>query len=41
MVIDEYEDSVNEKTEEKTEDVPKPLVSYEISADEEMETIIV
>ena len=41
MVIDEDQDSVYEKTEEKMEDVSKPLVSYEISGEEEIETIVV
>ena len=31
MVIDEDQDSIEEKTKEKMKDVSKPLVSYEIS----------
>ena len=41
IVIDEDQVSVDEKTEEKMEDVYKPLVSYEISDNEEIETIVV
>ena len=41
MVIDEDQDSVDEKAEEKLKDVFKPLVSYEISEVEEIETIVV
>ena len=41
MVIDEDQNSVDEKTEEKMEDVSKPLVSYEISDEKEIETIVV
>ena len=40
MVIDEDQDSVAEKTEEKKDD-SKPLVSVEISDEEEIETIAV
>ena len=31
MVIDEDQDSIEEKTKEKMKDISKPLVSYEIS----------
>ena len=31
VVIDEYQNSVNESIEEKMEYVSKPLISYEIS----------
>ena len=41
MVIDEDRDNVDEKPEEKMEDVYKPLVSYEISNEEEIETIVI
>ena len=41
MVIDEDLDSVDEKTEEKIEDVSKPLISYEINDKKEIETIVV
>ena len=41
MVIDEDQGNVDEKTNEKMEDVSKPLVSYEISDEEEIETIVV
>ena len=41
MVIDEDQDSVDEKTEQKMEDVSKPLVSFEISDEEEIEMIVV
>ena len=35
MVIDEDQDSIEEKTKEKMKDVSKPLVSYEISDEKE------
>ena len=41
MVIDEDQDSVDEKTEEKMEDVSKPLLSNEINDKKEIETIVV
>ena len=41
MVIDEDQDSVDEKTEEKIEDVSKPLILYEINDKKEIETIVV
>ena len=34
-VIDEDQDSIEEKTKEKMKDVSKPLVSYEISDEKE------
>ena len=40
MVIDEDQDSVEEKTEEKLEAVSKSLISYEISDEEEIGTIV-
>ena len=41
MAMDKDQDSVDEKTEEKKEDVSKLLVSYKISDEEEIETIVV
>ena len=41
MVIDEDQDRIDEKTEEKIEDVSKPLISYEINDEKEIETIVV
>ena len=41
MVIDEDQYSSDEKTEEEMEDFSKPLVSFVISNDEEIETIVV
>ena len=35
MVIDEDQDSIEEKTKEKMKDISKPLVSYEISDEKE------
>ena len=40
MVIDDDQDSVDEKTEEKMEDVSEALVSYEISDKEEIDTFV-
>ena len=40
MVIDEDQDSVEEKTEEKLEAVSKSLISYEISDEQEIGTIV-
>ena len=39
MVIDEDQDSDDVKTEEKVEDVFKPIVSYEISDEEEINKV--
>ena len=39
MVIDEDQDSVDEKIAEKLEDVSKPLVPNEISEEEKTEAI--
>ena len=39
MVIDEDQDSDDVKTEEKVEDVFKPLVSYEIRDEEEISKV--
>ena len=39
MVIDEDQDSDDVKTEEKVEDVFKPIVSYEISDEEEISKV--
>ena len=39
MVIDEDQDSDDVKTEEKVEDVFKPIVSYEISGEEEISKV--
>ena len=39
MVIDEDQDSDDVKTEEKMEDVFKPIVSYEISDEEEISKV--
>ena len=41
MAMDKDQDSVDEKAEEKKEDVSKLLVSYKISDEEEIETIVV
>ena len=41
MAMDKDQDSVDEKTEEKKEDVSKLLVSYKISDEEEIETLVV
>ena len=41
MVLDEDPDGTDKKTEEKMEDVSKPLVSYEINNEEEIETIAI
>ena len=40
MVIDDDQNSVDEKTEEKMEDVSEALVSYEISDKEEIDTFV-
>ena len=40
MVIDDDQDSVDEKTEEKMEDVSEALFSYEISDKEEIDTFV-
>ena len=39
VVIDEDQDSDDVKTEEKVEDVFKPIVSYEISDEEEISKV--
>ena len=39
MVIDEDQDSDDVKTEEKVEDVFQPIVSYEISDEEEISKV--
>ena len=36
VVIDEYQNSVNESIEEKMEYVSKPLISYEISDEKDI-----
>ena len=41
MVIDNDQDSIDEKTEAKMKNVSKPLISHEISDGEELETISV
>ena len=41
MVIDEEDECVDEKTQEKTERFSKPLSSYEIIDEEDIETIVV